>query len=326
MNLMLLCAGEGTRLQPHTRILPKPAIPFLTVPMAAYGIEWARELSPHRLIVNTFHLPEKIHALFHEINHGIGDVRFSDEQPLLMGPGGGVMKARTHLEGDDFVVMNGDEILLPRTPGRLAEAWENHKRTRALATLLVMDHPGVGTQFGGVWTDDAGNVLGFGKNPLPGSTRGRHYIGALILSNRIFDFLATDRPSNILYDALTVALARGERVRTSDVEGWWRETGNEKDYLEATHSALEVLTGKEGPEKRFLNQVLHRHSPGFVIENGVAPIFKAAGASADGSGISGFAVLGRGSSLAPVPGNENAVLGDGVQARNKVTGLILSGS
>lgn len=63
MNVMLLAAGEGTRLRPYTEILPKPAIPFLTIPLAAHALSFLRGFTIDKLVVNTFHLPHKIHEL-----------------------------------------------------------------------------------------------------------------------------------------------------------------------------------------------------------------------------------------------------------------------
>lgn len=323
MNLMLLCAGEGTRLRPHTLVLPKPAVPFLTVPMAAYGLEWAKEIAPDRLIVNTYHLPGKIHDLFHAVAPK-ADLRFSDEAPTLMGSGGGIMKARKLIDGDDFLAMNGDEIFLPSRDGQLREARERHVGSRALATLVVMKYPGVGSVFGGVWADGDGRVRGFGKTPIEGATAGWHYIGAIFLSRRVFDYLPPEGPSNLLYDALAAAIAKGESVRVAPVEGWWHETGNEADYLKATGESLAFLGGTFTGQKSFLEAVLRARSPKAVFEktpHGALLSFDGLPLSAE---IEGFAVLGRGAKLAAGTKNKNAVLGDGVRATEATIGLKLA--
>lgn len=313
MTLMLLCAGEGTRLRPHTQTLPKPAIPFLTVPMAAYGLEWAREVSPDSIIVNTYHLPEKIHRLFHTLQ-GVKNVAFSDEQPVLLGSGGGIKKARPLIQGEDILVMNGDEIFLPARKGFLGEALEKHRNSNALATMVVMKYPGVGSVFGGVWTRQDGSVLGFGKNEIPGAVRAWHYIGAVFLSRRIFDFILKAGESNLLYDALTTAIAAGEKVLTFPVEGWWHETGNEKDYLAATAGAMDILVQRQGYEFDFLKSVLVAQSPDARFEKSETTRVLSFGQKINAE-RKGFIVLGRGSSLAPGTENENAVLGEGVQAQ-----------
>lgn len=315
MKLMLLCAGEGTRLRPHTLKLPKPAIPFLTAPMAAYSLEWAREIAASRLVVNTYHLPDRIHALFNGLAHDIPELVFSDEQPNLMGPGGGIMKASPLLSGGDFLVMNGDEIFLPDSAGQLIQALKAHRDGGAIATICVMRYPGVGTKFGGVWADSGGRVHGFGKSALHG-TEGWHFTGAIFFSQGIFSFLPKDRPSNFLYDGLAAAIAAGLEVRTHRISGWWHETGSPPDYLEATAESVAYLTEDRGYASEFLKTVLKRHVPTLTWHRDAAgTLVRADGGDGGDFKVKGFGVLGRGSSFAPGSENKDAVLGDGVSAK-----------
>ncbi|RYZ68331.1 MAG: mannose-1-phosphate guanyltransferase, partial [Proteobacteria bacterium] len=90
MNVMLLAAGEGTRLRPHTLIRPKPTIPFLNLPLAAYPLSLLEDMRVDRLVVNTFHLPTKVVDLFINLNHGARKLHFSHEINQIMGSGGGL--------------------------------------------------------------------------------------------------------------------------------------------------------------------------------------------------------------------------------------------
>ena len=64
MKVMILAAGLGTRLIPHTLTTPKAAMPFLNTPLAAYGLELIAPIKPKGLVVNTYHLPELVEKLF----------------------------------------------------------------------------------------------------------------------------------------------------------------------------------------------------------------------------------------------------------------------
>lgn len=270
MNVMLLAAGEGTRLRPYTHVMPKPAIPFLTVPLAAHSLNFLQGHTIDKLVVNTFHLPEKIHELFRSLPHGAKEMHFSDEKGEILGNGGGLGKAQSHFKGGgDFIMMNSDEVILPEHPDFLTRAMAEHKRSNALATLLVMDYPGIGTQFGGVWCKKDGKVLGFGKSAIAGAERAWHFIGVQILSEEIFSLIPTTGASNILYDAVAKGIAQGRHVQVLPITCSWFETGNPKDFFEASAQCFKFLAAKEDSyQKRFLLNTLNRFAPeGVEIQN-----------------------------------------------------------
>jgi mannose-1-phosphate guanylyltransferase len=254
---MMLAAGEGTRLRPHTLTLPKPAIPFLNVPLAAFSLSVLGSLRINRLIVNTFHLPEQITAAFQKLPHGADELHFSHEKDEILGSGGGLKNAQKLLsDSSSFVLMNADEVILPADPEIFAKAQAAHDGAGALATLFVTKYPGVGSKFGGVWTQGR-KVLGFGKDALPGSDFGWHFIGPQILDKKVFSYLPEQGPSNILYDGLKKAIDAGEKVQIFPVECEWFETGNERDFLEATHTCMNYLFS-ESSQGNYIREVLNK--------------------------------------------------------------------
>ncbi|RYZ83264.1 MAG: mannose-1-phosphate guanyltransferase, partial [Proteobacteria bacterium] len=264
MNVMLLAAGEGTRLRPHTLLRPKPAMPFLNVPLAAYPLGFLENLKIDRLVVNTFHLPTKIVDLFIQMDHGARRLHFSHEINQIMGSGGGLSMARDYFRGNgDLIMMNSDEVILPFEPDVMAKAIEFHKSNNAFCTLLTMDHHEVGSKFGGVWLDEAERVRGFGKTaPDATGKKAEHFIGVQILSEEVFDFLPQGHASNILYDAVTQAMQKGRLVQRLKIDCHWFETGNAVDFLGATEQVLHLLSSADSNEysRKYLNRVLKRFS------------------------------------------------------------------
>lgn len=263
MKAMILAAGLGTRLRPITTHFAKPAVPFLNVPLMYYPIFLAEEAGIDALVLNTHHFPEQIERLATAIPGANYPVAFSHEPGAPLGSGGGIRKARRYLEGGDFLVLNGDEVILPREAGVLARLRDEHRRHRSLATILVMRHPLVGTQFGGVWTDREGRVHGFGKDgsKFGSSLEGFHFIGAQLLSDRVFHYLSGEGDSNIFYDALTTAIAQGETVRVVIGDFTWFETGNARDFLHATDASLSQLANGIGKDAETLRAIAHRFWP-----------------------------------------------------------------
>lgn len=302
MKAMMLTAGLGTRLRPVTDHWAKPVVPFLGIPLLKYPLYLLQESGVTELVLNTHYKSEQVDELAKEISSANLKVHVSHEPGTPLGSGGGIWKAKPWLKGSDaesFLVCNGDEVILPKDPEILSRFQAEHKKNNALATILVMRHPLVGTQFGGVWCSPEGNVRGFGKDPkaFGADATGFHYIGMLLLNSRIFDYLP-EGESNILYDALAKAIANKEVVRIVEGDFTWFETGNPHDLLEAAKEGLELLHAGQGEDAKALRAITKRFwKPGTKLEkHGEAlvlhgPETKIAAEAA----IKGFAVLEEGS-------------------------------
>ncbi len=245
MKAMLLTAGLGTRLRPITDHFAKPTVPFLNLPLLYYPLALMVEAGAQSLIFNTHYKPEQIEHTLHALHGQKIDITFSHEPRQPLGSGGGIWQAQSFLRGGDFLVGNGDEVILPRESAIMSRLLLAHRTHRSLATILVMEHPLVGSQFGGVWSDDQGDVHGFGLDgkKFPGC-KGYHYIGLMQLNDHVFAYLP-EGESNIFYDALTMAIAKGEKVRVVIGDFTWFETGNPKDFLHASRRALSLLARSE---------------------------------------------------------------------------------
>lgn len=262
-SVMTLTAGEGTRFRPHTLKVPKPALPFLNVPMAFYSLAALAEVQPTRLVANAFHLEEQIRTLFsgaEEKSHSIKEVHVRSDGGKILGSAGGLKNCENLFFSDENIFLcNGDEVFLPSHYGQFQKMLEFHEREKNLATLMVMEHPEVGSRFGGIWTDAQNTVLDIGKSTTIEGLQGFHFIGVSLLHRRIFDHIPEGSEQNIFYDTLKPLLKEG-RVKAFPFEGSWYETGNLKSYLEATEACLAHLKANDAAGKH-LERVLSHLSP-----------------------------------------------------------------
>lgn len=328
VKAMMLTAGLGTRLRPVTDLYAKPAVPFLNIPLFYYPLSLIEELPVSTLVLNTHYKPEQIENLASRIPEAKFKIALSPEPAAPLGSGGGIWRARALLEGEgSFLVSNGDEVILPRDPQIMRRFQKEHEDSMALATILVMRHPLVGKQFGGVWTDAHGFVRGFGKDPaaFPGCT-GYHYVGLLLLHERVFSYLP-DGESNILYDALTAAIASGERVRATVGDFTWYETGNPRDFLQASGEALRLLAENDSsPEAQTLKRITTRFLPKrtSLERRESALVLRGPGSTIEPrSTINGFAVLGAQSSIESADLYENVVVLPSAIARGGARDIIV---
>lgn len=312
MKAMLLAAGEGQRLRPHTLIQPKPAIPFLNVPLACFAMELLLDAGIQDLTVNTYHLPEKVHALFNSLSSKLSSLHFSDEK-TLMGSGGGIDAAKRYLiGGENFIVVNADEVMIPHQKNFFSDCIQAHRKSEALATLMVKDHPGVGTEFGGAWANAQNQIALFSKTKVPDANlKGWHFIGPIIFSDRAFQYIPENRVSNILYECLTAAIQKGEKVCVYPTACDWYETGNPKDFLLATESFLKM----NSPYAiEFIQAVWARFAPGTKIHrDATATVVEGRNCQFDLDSIKGFAVIGDNSIVEAGARLENCVIGSGVK-------------
>lgn len=194
----------------------------------------------------------------------------SDELAKILGSGGAISKARHLLETtEDFLVVNGDEVFLPLKGDVLVTAFNHHRETGNLATLITMEHKSVGKTLGGAWVDKENRVREFNKKPVRG-LHGLHYTGYAFLNRRIFKYCrASFIEENLLYDILTRAMREGdETVYAFKAFGHWFETGNPTDFIQATDRLLDLLQKETDSEWiRLFNEFLAANKPfEFMIE------------------------------------------------------------
>jgi mannose-1-phosphate guanylyltransferase len=248
-NVMLFAAGLGTRLRPYTNIHPKPAIPLMNIPLGYYLFPYLQKLSVDNFVVNTFHIPEKIHQLYKNID---SKIKFSDEVNFIKGSGGGLKQAESlfNLHPKDILVCNSDEVIFTKEDQFLQNALSKHKENHAFATLVVMKHPQAGTKFGAIWTDDNGRVVHIGKEAPSIKAQPWHFIGLQFLSSQIFSMITLGVESNIFYDVLIHHL-KDKLVQIYPIEADWYETGNVVDYNEAKHDIIKKLKLEPQYKKQF---------------------------------------------------------------------------
>src|SRR4029450_12445607 len=98
---VVLAAGEGARLRPLTRVLPKPLCPVGGGPRIDPALGRAHPATP-AIAVNVHHAREAIEA------HLDGRVHVSVEEPLALGTAGALGRLRPWIDGRATLGVNGD--------------------------------------------------------------------------------------------------------------------------------------------------------------------------------------------------------------------------
>src|SRR6185436_7619074 len=117
---LVLTAGIGSRLDPITRLVAKPAVPVAGRTLVERVLDWLRREGATDLVLNLHHRPQTIAAVVGDGAHLGVRVRYSWEQPLL-GSAGGPRRALELLQASRFIIVNGDTL----TNVDLAGIWES---------------------------------------------------------------------------------------------------------------------------------------------------------------------------------------------------------
>jgi mannose-1-phosphate guanylyltransferase len=224
-HAVVLTAGLGTRLRPLTDVRAKSAIPVAGEPMIRRIIKWLVSQGVDDLVLNLHHRPETLTAVVGDGRDLGARVRYSWEQPRILGSAGGPRLARGLIGTGTFFIINGD-TLTDMDLSRLADA---HAESRALVTLaLVPNHEF--TRYGGVRLDDAQRLVGFSPRG-PASAGTSHYIGVQIVDGAVFDGVAPGEAANSIggvYDAMISAQPGSVRGFLCDADFW--DVGTTADY------------------------------------------------------------------------------------------------
>ena len=148
-DALILAAGLGTRLRPLTTVRAKPAIPVGGEPLIRRIARWLAAGGVTGAVVNLHHLPATVAAALGDGSDLGVRVRYSWEQPLVLGSAGGPRQALPIIGARTFFIVNGD-TLTDVDLGRLAAA---HAGSGALVTMALVPNREP-ARYGGVLLDD----------------------------------------------------------------------------------------------------------------------------------------------------------------------------
>ncbi|MCB9591642.1 MAG: NDP-sugar synthase [Sandaracinaceae bacterium] len=236
MHGMVFAAGLGTRLRPLTDRLPKPVVPLMNRPLAAYSLERLARAGVTRCAINTHHLAEAVpEALAGHVPDSM-QVVFSHEEELL-GTGGGLRAALERLGPTDepILVMNGDIFFWPDLEAAVAL----HRSLGAFATMVLRRDPRA-HRFGAIEVDPRGRVRRILGTPegVEGPLKTHMFTGVHVLSPEVV--AALPREGCVIRKGYQAWLAEGRVIGGFADEAPWRDLGTPAEYLRAH---LDLLGG-----------------------------------------------------------------------------------
>jgi glucose-1-phosphate cytidylyltransferase len=216
--VVILCGGRGTRLQEHTREIPKPLVEIGAHPILWHVIRLYALQGFDEIVLCTGYKGELIEAFAEQADWPEG-VRVRCVDTGLDTPTGGRISRVRDVVGDrTFCATYSDGV----ADIDLRATLDFHREHGALATMTVV-RPEL--QFGVAEMDDEDRVLGFTEKP-----RAEHWVngGFFVFEPGVFDYL-TD--ASVLERQPLEGLAADGQLRAFRHTGFWDCMDTYKDAV-----------------------------------------------------------------------------------------------
>jgi NDP-sugar pyrophosphorylase family protein len=172
-------------------------------------------------------------------------VRYSWEQPVLLGSAGGPKRALPIIGSESFFLINGDTI----TDLDLHAMASAHDSSAALVTMAVVDNREP-LKYGGILVSPDGAVLGFAPRG-PGAEGSCHFIGVQIAHADVFHAVPDGQPANSVGDVYDRLLAsRPGSIRAYRCDAAFQDIGTTNDYWATSFACLGSRPADEGYGRR----------------------------------------------------------------------------
>lgn len=162
MKAIILSAGEGIRLRPLTKNIPKPLLPINGKPLLDHWLECFEKNGFSEVLINAHYLHELVKEFIYDAQKRYNlKINYVYEKKLL-GTGGTVKSNYQFIKDEDFFVLcHGDNY----TDIDLADMIAFHKHQETDLSLALFETPSP-KQCGIIDAlDDSGRILKFSEKP-----------------------------------------------------------------------------------------------------------------------------------------------------------------
>lgn len=244
MKGLILVGGYGTRLRPLTLTVPKPLVEFGNRPMILHQIEALASAGVTDIVLAVNYRPEVMVETLkkYEQEYGVSITFSVETEPL--GTAGPLKLAEKVLKKDSspFFVLNSDVIC--EYPFKVLADFHKAHGGKGTIVATKVDEP---SKYGVIVHDIATpNLIDrFVEKPVE-FVGNRINAGLYILSPEVIDMIDL-KPTSIEKETFPV-LVEQKQLYSFDLEGYWMDVGQPKDFLSGTVLYLNSLR-KHNPQK-----------------------------------------------------------------------------
>jgi len=235
---LILAAGQGTRVRPLTKNMPKPMIPILGKPVMEYLIEHLARYGVREIMVNVAFNHWKIENYFGDGHRWGVEIGYSyeggrehgDIVPKPLGSAGG-MKRIQEIGGffdETTLVICGDALI----DLDIGAALHEHRSKGAIASVVTLDVPREEVKnYGIVVTDNEGHVRSFQEKPSPQEAKSTlASTGIYIMEPAVLDLVPSGKTFDIGSELFPMLVERELPFYAQKRFFNWIDIGRVTDY------------------------------------------------------------------------------------------------
>lgn len=290
---LILSGGAGTRLRPITHTSAKQLVPVANKPVLFYGIEALVEAGVTEIgIIIAPETGDEIRAAAGDGSQFGAEITYIvQDEPA--GLAHAVLTAEDFIGGSPFVMYLGDNLLADGLRGLVATFRESEPD--ALILLTPVEEP----EHYGVAELDGERVVRLVEKPKdPPSNLA--LVGVYLFQPAIFEAARALKPSwrgeLEITEAIQSLIEDGHTVQSEVVSGWWKDTGQLADMLEANRLVLEELEtrldGEVDEDSKVEGRVVLEAGAKLIDSTVRGPAVIGAGATIEGAYVGPYTSIG----------------------------------
>ena len=293
---LILSGGRGTRLRPITYTSAKQLVPVANKPVLFYGIEAMAAAGIREVgIIIAPETGDEIRATVGDGSAFGVEITYI-EQDAPLGLAHAVLTAEPFIGDSPFVMYLGDNLLRDG----ITELVRTFRSEAPDALILLTPVPDP-EHYGVAELDDAGRVARLVEKPAEPNTD-LALVGVYMFTRSVFDAARAIEPSQRgeleITDAIQHLVDSGLTIDPHIVRGWWKDTGQVQDMLEANRLILDDI------QERLEGELIDSRVEGRVAIE--------AGARLERTTVRGPAIIGRNAVLTDAYVGPYTAIGDGV--------------
>lgn len=243
---MILAAGQGSRVRPLTKNVPKPMVPILGKPVMEYLIEHLARFGVREIMINVAFNHYKIENYFGDGHRWGVEIGYSyeggrdhgDIVPKALGSAGGMRKIQDFggFFDETTLVICGDAII----DLDIRAALDEHRHKGAVASVVTLDVPRDQVKnYGVVVADEEGRVRSFQEKPSPEEAKSTFAsTGIYLFEPEVIDLIPSGREFDIGSDLFPMLVEQDLPFFAQKRFFNWIDIGRLTDYWSVLQRVL----------------------------------------------------------------------------------------